>query len=108
MLRINGDDQVQSSEAISDVEQFYKQHGYYPTTFVPRKPSLASGTTKAASDGSPESGYGPFFGREMRDRFHRPNCEYIRRFLKWPGTIRFESHAEAVEAGRKPCMTCKA
>ena len=65
-------------------------------------------TRRTATTGSAESGFGPFFGREMRNRFHRPICKYIRPYLKWPGTIRFESHAEAVEAGRKPCMSCKA
>jgi hypothetical protein len=64
--------------------------------------------TVRAATVSAESGFGPFFGRETKNRFHRPTCKYIRGFLKWPGTIRFESHAEAVEAGRKPCMTCRA
>jgi hypothetical protein len=75
---------------------------------LPKAPEPIYVTRRAATTGSAESGFGPFLGRETKNRFHRPTCKYIRRFLKWPGTIRFESHAEAVEAGRKPCQTCKA
>ncbi len=81
-------------------QEYFDQYGYWPTTYAPRNGN-------AATSGA-ESTFGPFFGRETRNRFHRPNCKYICRFLKCPDTIRFESHAEAAEAGRKPCMTCRA
>jgi methylphosphotriester-DNA--protein-cysteine methyltransferase len=54
-----------------------------------------------------EEYFGPFIGSKTRPLFHRPNCEWMRS-VRWADKIRFESHAEAVAAGRKPCKTCRA
>jgi hypothetical protein len=59
----------------------------------------------AAKD--PEEYFGPFIGSKMRPLFHRPNCEWMRS-VRWGDKVRFESHAAAVAAGRKPCKTCRA
>ena len=42
-----------------------------------------------------------------RHHFHRPHCEWAAYIPKYK-LIEFSSHAEAVEAGFKPCKTCRA
>ncbi len=60
-----------------------------------------------AASTDPEEYFGPFIGSKTRPLFHRPNCEWMRS-VRWADKVRFESHAEAVAAGRKPCKTCRA
>ena len=42
-----------------------------------------------------------------RHHFHRPHCEWAA-YIPKHKLIEFSSHAEAVEAGFKPCKTCRA
>ena len=49
-----------------------------------------------------------FVASRMRKRFHRPSCVWATYFLDSPSLIEFYSHGEAVEAGYKPCGTCRA
>ncbi len=50
---------------------------------------------------------GPFVASKNRPHFHRPNCEWAG-YIPSYNTIEYSSHAEAVEAGKKPCKTCRA
>lgn len=38
--------------------------------------------------------------------FHMPDCKWMKK-VGPASMVEFGSHAEAVEAGRKPCKTCK-
>jgi hypothetical protein len=93
--------------------EFFDANGYWQTTFVPRKVPAKQHAAEAnyhprtASVGA-EGEFGPFYARPFKNRFHRASCEYMRRFVKWADTIKFNSHAEAVNARRKPCQTCMA
>ena len=49
-----------------------------------------------------------YVASRKRSRFHRPQCEWAQFFLHSPALIEFGSHREAVEAGYKPCGTCRA
>jgi len=54
-----------------------------------------------------EEQYGPFVASTMSNRFHKPNCKWARR-IRSRSRTKYSSHAEAVEAGKKPCVTCRA
>jgi hypothetical protein len=58
--------------------------------------------------GDGESEFGPFVASKMRLTFHRPDCKWAAYILNSRNLIEFSSHAEAVEAGMKPCKTCRA
>ena len=51
-----------------------------------------------------------FIGSKREEKkirhFHRPNCEWAA-YIKPPNLIEFNSHQEAVDAGYKPCKTCR-
>ncbi len=53
-----------------------------------------------------EVGHGPFVGSLYRPHFHRIGCKWAESFLH--GRQFFETHEEAVAAGKKPCKTCRA
>ena len=57
--------------------------------------------------GGPENEYGPFVASKLRPHFHRPDCEWAT-CISARNLIEFSSHAEAVDAGKKPCKTCRA
>lgn len=40
--------------------------------------------------------------------FHRPGCKWGEYIINSPNLVEFGSHREAVEAGYKPCKTCRA
>ena len=50
---------------------------------------------------------GPFIasGLPIRNRFHRWNCKWVKE-MGSKNRIMFKTHANAVAAGRKPCLTC--
>ena len=50
---------------------------------------------------------GPFLASKIRSHFHRPNCEWAQ-CISSNNMVEYSSHAEAVEAGKKPCKTCRA
>lgn len=56
-----------------------------------------------------DSGYGmtEFVGSIYSNRFHRPSCEWAE-LISASNLIRWNSHEEAVQDGRKPCQTCRA
>jgi len=58
---------------------------------------------------SENTGKGPFIasGLPIRNRFHRWNCEWVRE-MALENRVMFKTHADAVAAGRKPCLTCRA
>ncbi len=53
----------------------------------------------------PEDQHGPFAASELRQHFHRPDCKWAS-YIK--NRLEYRSHAEAVEAGKKPCKPCRA
>jgi chromosome segregation ATPase len=73
---------------------------------------LAASEATFSSNGEGGSGLGSdeervYLASKNRRHFHRPACKwatYIPEYL----LIEFGSHAEAVEAGYKPCKTCRA
>ena len=44
----------------------------------------------------------------IRETFHLPDCEWAQAILSSDNLVEFSSHEEAVEAGYKPCKTCRA
>lgn len=48
-----------------------------------------------------------YIASAKRQHFHRPNCEYSQYIQMSANLIEFGSHAEAVQAGYKPCKTCR-
>ena len=48
-----------------------------------------------------------YFASARKRHFHRPNCEWAQYILMSSNLIEFSSHAEAVQAGYKPCKTCR-
>ena len=50
---------------------------------------------------------GPFVAGHSAPHFHRPKCEYAA-WIKPRNFVQFETHEEAVDAGKKPCKTCRA
>ena len=48
-----------------------------------------------------------YLASRTRSTFHRPSCEWAR-YIPTYKLIEFASHREAVEAGYKPCKTCRA
>jgi len=56
---------------------------------------------------SAENEFGPFVASKRRMHFHRPDCEWAD-YIQGDNRLEFQSHAEAVEAGKKPCKTCRA
>jgi hypothetical protein len=63
--------------------------------------------SKLGTIGEGEGEYGPFVASMTRQTFHRPGCKWAE-YLNPKRTMEFSSHAEAVEAGKKPCKTCRA
>lgn len=57
--------------------------------------------------GEGESDFGPFVASKIRQHFHRPDCKWAS-YLNPDNMLEFSSHAEAVQAGKKPCKTCRA
>ena len=56
--------------------------------------------------GSHDESEGYYVGSPIRNRFHRPSCEYAVHFNStWH---RWSSHQDAVAANYKPCQTCRA
>ena len=49
-----------------------------------------------------------YYASAQRHHFHRPNCKWGAYILASVNLIEFGSHAEAVQAGYKPCKTCRA
>lgn len=56
--------------------------------------------------GDGESEFGPFVASKTRSHFHRPDCKWAAYILNSRNLVEFSSHAEAVEAGKRPCKTC--
>ncbi len=52
-----------------------------------------------------DRGDGPFIASRRRRKFHRLHCVWAENLNQW-NAIEFQTHAEAVEAGYKPCGTC--
>ena len=52
-----------------------------------------------------EKQFGPFVSTAVARSFHRPGCKWIRN-LQDRNAIKYQSHAEAVKAGKKTCKTC--
>jgi hypothetical protein len=50
---------------------------------------------------------GPFVGSRNRRHFHRLNCKWAT-YITTTLMLEFSSHREAVEAGMRPCKTCRA
>jgi methylphosphotriester-DNA--protein-cysteine methyltransferase len=50
---------------------------------------------------------GPFIASKLRPHFHRPHCEWVL-CMSRNNIVEYSSHGEAVEAGLKPCKTCRA
>ena len=72
------------------------------------KPEIEKGDGKAdeSSGESLPPVSGGFVGSRQSMVFHRPDCPHARR-LSDVNRIRFESHAQATAAGRKPCKRCQ-
>lgn len=49
-----------------------------------------------------------YYASKSRKYFHRPKCPWADYILISRNLIEFGSHAEAVQAGYKPCKTCSA
>jgi micrococcal nuclease len=49
---------------------------------------------------------GPFVASKYPGHFHRPTCKWANE-ISPENLIDFETHEEAVEAGYKPCKTCR-
>ena len=49
-----------------------------------------------------------FIGSKRKHNFHRPECQWASYLLTSTNRIDFDSHREAVQAGYKPCKTCRA
>lgn len=54
-----------------------------------------------------EDQYGPFVASKLRPHFHRPECEWAL-YINARNKLEFASHSEAVDAGKRPCKTCRA
>jgi hypothetical protein len=76
----------------------YKAHQMSSIRRFPRLGTIGDG----------ESEFGPFVASKMRLTFHRPDCKWAAYVLNSRNLVEFSSHAEAVEAGMKPCKTCRA
>jgi hypothetical protein len=57
---------------------------------------------------SKDTDKGPFIASRViiRNRFHRWNCKWVKE-MALKNRIVFRTHADAVAAGRKPCLTCR-
>ena len=49
---------------------------------------------------------GPFIASRRRSTFHRIDCTWAQ-YLNEYNATEFDAHWEAVEAGYKPCKTCR-
>ena len=49
-----------------------------------------------------------YIASSRKRNFHRPGCKWGEFIVNSPNLIEFGSHLEAVEAGYKPCKTCRA
>ncbi len=47
-----------------------------------------------------------YYASKSRKHFHRPTCPWAEYILRSRNLIELGSHAEAVQAGYKPCKTC--
>jgi len=84
----------------TDNEKFFQEHGYYATKYVPRKGTNLDQSTVGHPD--PESKFGPFFSSASARCFHGAGCKWLR-YLPKRARIRYSSHLEARQAGKKPC-----
>jgi chromosome segregation ATPase len=48
-----------------------------------------------------------YLASKNRNKFHRPHCKWVQ-YISTYQMLEFGSHREAVEAGYKPCGTCRA
>ena len=48
-----------------------------------------------------------YIASAFREHFHRPSCEWVAR-MNPANMVVFYSHEDAVNAGYKPCKTCRA
>lgn len=53
-----------------------------------------------------ERSHGPFVASPSRTLFHRPQCKWAEYFLHKRTVSVFETHEDAVAAGKRPCRTC--
>lgn len=58
-------------------------------------------------EGRPSEEEPVYVASKNRNKFHRPNCKWAE-YIGPHTLIEFGSHREAVEAGYKPCGTCRA
>lgn len=58
-------------------------------------------------EGRPSDEEPVYVASKNRNKFHRPNCKWAE-YIGPRTLIEFGSHREAVEAGYKPCGTCRA
>ena len=74
------------------------------------QPAATKGTafTKTMDLGSLHQARTTFVASANRSTFHRPDCEWAAFILMSYNLLEFSSHQEAVEAGYKPCKTCRA
>lgn len=49
-----------------------------------------------------------YYASSRKRHFHRPSCQWATYIVGSRALIEFSSHREAVEAGYKPCKTCRA
>jgi predicted nuclease with TOPRIM domain len=55
-----------------------------------------------------ESPHVNYVASAIRETFYRPGCEWAQAILDSYNLVEFSSHEKAVEAGYKPCKTCRA
>jgi hypothetical protein len=48
-----------------------------------------------------------YYASSRKRHFHRPGCKWAKYIVNSASLIEFSSHREAVEAGYKPCKTCR-
>jgi len=66
------------------------------------------GAEVALSDNEARYGETIYIASSERSIFHRPRCRWASYIEHSPNCLYFDSHEEAVEAGYKPCKTCRA
>lgn len=87
-------------------EKFFKENGYWPTKFVPRKQILRQTVVDRSDD--PESQCGPVVSSLTARSFHHPDCRWAKRIHRLDKII-YASRHEAIKAGKLPCKHgCKA
>lgn len=74
---------------------------------IQRFPRLIPRFPRLGTVGDGEGEFGPFVASKIRPHFHRPGCKWAS-YINLSNMLEFSSHAEAVEAGKKPSKTCRA